>query len=529
MGALSELVRRRGPLLAALLLFGLILAITHHTHQSAAARARREALARTLSGMGERSVPQPQPGCPGFVVGRNVSWTRRGPRILMSSGAYNGVVDGVTKTLNRLVGDLQKRDFQVIVVAPIAEVPALEHTGILYPAPSIQVPFRPEYRLALGLDDCSRQLFEAYDPDIVHIATPDLLGAKVQAWAIEHNKPIVCSYHTRFNSYLPYYIGSGNFLSPVDSAVWAWMRNFYNRCHHTYPPTPSVAQELADHHITSELRLWPRGIDLALFNRERRSQALRHSWGVTDDTLVVLTVCRLVWEKNLQDVIDTLALLEQHGEPFRAVVVGDGPARTAMAAKLPNVVFTGFLGGTNLSQAFASADLFFFPSLTETWGAVTLEAMASGLPVIVADAPGSKELVENGVTGYLVPPGRPVRYANAITEVIHNPHLRQRLGNNAITRVSNSNSFTWDRATNMLLNHYRDIMDPNRRYADLFNVADVDVVNAAMAAESAGSRRGDGMQNGMSLSAGARKLQGNVKFPDHEVLVARQLGSAVKA
>lgn len=410
------------------------------------------------------------PDCPQFKLGINVSYARKGPKILMSSGAYNNIVDGVSKTLNKLVGDLQQRDFQVIILAPTGEIPAMEHQGLLYPAPSVSVPFRPEYRFALGLDTCTRQLFEAFNPDIVHVATPDYLGHQVQRWAIEHDVPVVCSYHTRFNSYLPYYLGNNQLLSPVDSALWAWMRLFYGKCEHTYPPTPSVAEELEDHGVQTELRLWPRGIDLTLFNTERRSLSLRAQWGASDRTTVVLTVCRLVWEKNLQEIIDSLKLMQAHNENFVAVVVGDGPARPAMQEELPRAVFPGFLNGKNLSMAFASADIFFFPSLTETWGAVTLEAMASGLPVVVADAPGSKELVVDGKTGYVIESGKPHRWANAITELIYKPELRQRLGRNAVEAVRGSGTLTWRHATDMLVGHYKDLLDPHRRYAELFSV-----------------------------------------------------------
>ncbi|EGD73593.1 hypothetical protein PTSG_05303 [Salpingoeca rosetta] len=415
-------------------------------------------------------LQQLAPGCPEFQLGINVSYARKGPKILVSSGAYNNIVDGVSKTLNRLVGELQQRDFQVIVIAPTGDVPLMEHQGLLYPAYSVSVPFRPEYRLALGLDSCSRQLFEAFKPDIVHVATPDYLGHQVQRWAIEHHIPVVCSYHTRFNSYLPYYLGHNQLLSSVDSALWTWMRAFYGKCQHTYPPTPSVAEELADHGVKTDLRLWPRGIDLSMFNVEARSPALREQWGAAPRTTVVLTVCRLVWEKNLQEVIEALKLMEQHNEDFVAVVVGDGPARPAMEAELPHAVFMGFLNGRNLSTAFASADVFFFPSLTETWGAVTLEAMASGLPVVVADAPGSKELVEDGKTGYIIESGKPHRWANALTELIYKPQLREELAANALEVVRKSGTLTWRHATDMLVSHYRDLLDPHRRYAELFSV-----------------------------------------------------------
>eukprot|EP00730_Choanoeca_flexa_P011275 TRINITY_DN24273_c0_g1_i1.p1 TRINITY_DN24273_c0_g1~~TRINITY_DN24273_c0_g1_i1.p1 ORF type:complete len:539 (+),score=97.84 TRINITY_DN24273_c0_g1_i1:52-1617(+) len=415
------------------------------------------------------TVPSPLPECPQLIIGKNASMTATGPKVLLSTGAYNNVVDGVSKSLNRLVSDLLARNFQVVIIGPTAETPAMEHFGLLYPAPSVAVPFRPEYRLALGLDRCTRDFFEAFNPDLVHIATPDYLGQQVQTWAVEQKRPIVCSYHTRFNSYLPYYLGSG-MLDPVDSAVWAWMRFFYNRCHHVYPPTPSVSDELRSHRITSELRIWPRGIDLGLFNVQRRDADLRRAWGADDDTVVLLTVCRLVWEKNLQEIIDTIKILLKQGESFKAVVVGEGPARASMQAQLPEAIFTGFRGGTNLSMAFASADLFFFPSLTETWGAVTLEAMASGLPVIVADAPGSKELVQNGETGFLVKPGRPQRWANAITRLLHDDELRKGLGARALSKVAKTQGFTWERATNMIVGHYSDLLNANVRYKELFEV-----------------------------------------------------------
>ena len=410
------------------------------------------------------------PDCRQFIIGLNVSYTRKGPRVLISTGAYNNVVDGVSRSLNRLVADLQQRDFQVIVMAPTTDVPAMEHQGLLYPAASVQLPLRPEYRLAFGLDSCSRQLLESFRPDIVHIASPDLLGREVQNWGIEHHVPVVCSYHTRFNAYLPYYLGFNHFYTTVDSALWAWMRTFYGRCDHTYPPTPSVAEELRDHGVQTDLRIWPRGIDLGMFNTEQRSEKLRASWGATSRTTVVLTVTRLVWEKNLQEVIDAINLMQEHNEDFLAVVVGDGPARESMQAQLPQAVFTGFLGGRNLSMAFASAEIFFFPSLTETWGAVTLEAMASGLPVVVADAPGSKELVQDGITGYLIEAGKPHRWANAITELIYKPELRARIANNAVEAVKRSGTLTWRHATDMLVGHYKDLLDPKKKYAELFSV-----------------------------------------------------------
>eukprot|EP00049_Salpingoeca_infusionum_P019327 m.361392 g.361392 ORF g.361392 m.361392 type:complete len:489 (+) comp19575_c0_seq1:195-1661(+) len=410
-------------------------------------------------------IPTPKEGCPDFVFGRNVSAARKGPKVFLSTGAYSNIVDGVSKSLNHLVADLQARDFQVIVLGPVLEVPAMEHNGLLYPAPSLSLPGRPEYAVATGLDSCTEHILEQFQPDIVQVATPDVLGYQVQRWAISHNVPVACSYHTRFNSYLRYYLGDGTLLGPVDYSLWKWFGIFYGGCTHTYPPTHSVSEEMIAHGVTgTEYLIWPRGIDLSLFNPNKRSNELRAQWIGKDrrkDTLVLLTVCRLVWEKNLQSVINTITELNKRNEDFVAVIVGDGPAKPALQEQLAeygNVVLLGFLDGEDLSAAFASSDLFFFPSLTETWGAVTLEAMASGLPAIVANAPGSRELVQNGKSGFLIDADKPHRWANAIAELIHSPPLLATLRQTTLDRVSHSGELTWKHATDMIVEHYQELL-----------------------------------------------------------------------
>jgi len=395
--------------------------------------------------------------CPKIVHGKNSSYElyhkRKGPRIVLSSGAYNNVVDGVSRTLNRLVGDLQERGFRVLVLAPHVEPPAMQHEGMLLPVPSISLPFRPEYAFASGLDSCTREVLQEHDPSLVMIATPDYLGQQVQKWAIERGLPIGCSYHTRFSSYLPYYIGEP-LLHNVDGALWNWLHYFYQGCDHVYPPTTRVGNEITDHGVTTPMMIWPRGIDVSTFNVRYRSEQQRKEWGIKPGEVVVLFASRLVWEKNVRVYIDTLNTLLKQKHKVRPVVVGAGPALANIRDELPKAIIMGHQAGEDLSTAFASSDIFFFPSLTETWGNVCLEAMASGVPIIVAKGPGGSELVQHNKTGWFVDVTNPVDTVRGLKELVTNPKLRRRLAATALEAIRSSSDFDWKHVTDILVGHY---------------------------------------------------------------------------
>lgn len=394
----------------------------------------------------------------GYNSSEDLMRSRHGPRIVIVSGAYNNVVDGVSRTLNRLVKDLNSNDYQVYIVAPTRDPPALKHYGALLPAPAMKLPFRGEYSLATGLDRCVRELLEEFDPEIVHIATPDVLGTQIQRWALDRNTPLTCSYHTRFNSYLPYYF-TGNTLEAIDSTLWWWMVKFYRSCDHVYPPTSNVQKELEGKGFKPDtMRIWPRGINLTSFNPSHRSDEKRQSWGANKDTVVILLVSRMVWEKNLMLFVNTISQLVDMNLPIRTVVAGEGPAKLEVMRLLPHATYLGHQDGGNLSIIYASADIFFFPSVTETWGSVTLEAMASGLAVVVPGGPAGSELVANNKTGMLFNPGNLNDTVAVLKRLVVDSMLRRRLQLSAVDRVRSSQDFTWEHANQMLRGHYTEIL-----------------------------------------------------------------------
>ena len=176
-------------------------------------------------------------------------------RIALFSGAYNHIADGVSLTLNRLVKYLVNNGTDVRVFAPTIKRPAISHAGTLIPAPSLPLPGRPEYKISTGLSRSLRAEIEAFDPDIIHIATPDVLGYQALRYAKKHGIPVVSSYHTHFTSYLKYYK-----LGVAESLMWKYLRWFYGACEQIYVPSESMAEVLREHGITENLYLWERGV-----------------------------------------------------------------------------------------------------------------------------------------------------------------------------------------------------------------------------------------------------------------------------
>jgi phosphatidylinositol alpha 1,6-mannosyltransferase len=367
-------------------------------------------------------------------------------RIALFTGNYNHIEDGVSRTLGRLVGYLIREGHEVLVIGPTVDDP-LDQPGAFLAAPSVPIPGRAEYRLSTGFPRALRQRIEAFAPDIVHIATPDILGHRALTWAREHDVPVVSTYHTHFASYLDYY-GVG----VLEPALWALTRRFYRRCDAVYVPTPAMEEILRQHGVDTTIQLWPRGIELDRFSPDRRSEEWRSTHGFGPDDLVVSFISRLVKEKGLDIFVDVIRRLQREGVPARALIVGDGPERPALAQALPNAVLTGHLGGEELATAYASSDLFLFPSETETFGNVTLEAMASGLPVVAADAAGSRSLVDDGVTGLLCPPRDSDAFVLAAARLGASPSLRQRIG--AAGRDA-ARSYDWPAVLSRMVEYYR--------------------------------------------------------------------------
>ena len=372
-------------------------------------------------------------------------------RIALFTGNYVSLVDGVSLTLNRLVRHLESLGDEVLVFGPGSRKGyALEPAGRFVPVFSLPFWLQPEYELALGVG-FGRELAR-FQPDLVHLATPDVLGHAALYWSKARGLTTVGSFHSNVVSYLDY-VGNAR---PNETMAWAWLRNFYNSCAHTYVPTESMAEELKAHGLTG-LRLWDRGVDLDRFNPEHRSEAFRASYGIAPDEKIVAFVARLRWEKGLRPLASILQGLEASGIKHRAMIVGDGVGREFLEESLPNAVFTGELKGEDLPTAYASADVFLYPSATDTFGNVTLEAMASGLPTVCADAPGAKSIVVDRRTGLLCTPQDSGGFQAAVEQLLRDESLRLRMSEAALQRAR---KYTWDRAMGRIVDAYDELIGP---------------------------------------------------------------------
>lgn len=346
-----------------------------------------------------------------------------GLRVALFTGSYTYIVDGVSLTLNRLVSFLEDHGAEVLVFAPTIPDPPIRHAGTLDPITSFSAPGRPEYRISLTTTAAQRERLERFRPHLVHIATPDFLGIDGLRQARRLNVPVVSSYHTHFTSYLAYYR-----LGIMEPLLWRYLRWFYGSVQHVYVPTPTMAEVLESHGIREGVRLWPRGVETDRFHPRHRDLAWRRALGFGDDEVVISFVSRLVWEKGLDVFAESLQRLEAMGIRHRSLIVGDGPARDELAARLPDARFLGHLRDHELARAYASSDIFLFPSRTETFGNVTLEAMSSGVPTVCADSPGSHALVRSGRTGYVIEGGDVDRFVSALATLASDTDVRHRMG-----------------------------------------------------------------------------------------------------
>ncbi|WP_423607397.1 glycosyltransferase family 4 protein [Sphingomonas sp. MS122] len=372
-------------------------------------------------------------------------------RVALFSGNYNYVRDGANQALNKLVRHLLDRGVTVRVYSPTTDTPAFAPEGDLVSVPAWPVPGgRGEYKIALGLPKAPRADLEAFKPNLVHVSAPEFLGHAAVAWAHERGIPAVASLHTRFETY-PRYYGIG-FVEP-----WLIRRltRFYNKVDRVVVPGNSVAELIKGWGVTTPISIWSRGVDHARFNPQRRDDAWRRGLGIPDDVAAVGFLGRLVLEKGLDIFAEVARELKRREVPHRILVIGEGPARDWFAERVPDAIFTGFQSGDDLGRAVAGMDVFFNPSVTETFGNVTSEAMACGVPVVAAKATGAMDLVDEGQTGFLVPPRDVTAYADAIERLARDAAMRRSFGAAGHAKMQ---SYVWDRVNQAVLDAYLEIM-----------------------------------------------------------------------
>jgi glycosyltransferase involved in cell wall biosynthesis len=376
-------------------------------------------------------------------------------RIALFSGNYNYVRDGANQALNRLVGYLLRQGVNVRIYSPTVENPAFAPTGEVVSVPSAAIPGRGEYRLPLGLPPSVRRDLERFDPNIVHISSPDIAAHRAVSWARARNLPAVASVHTRFETYLEYY-----HLQLLEPLVRSTLRRLYRRCDALLVPAESTAAVLRAQRMNRNIFIWSRGVDRQQFNPGRRDQEWRRSLGIAHKDLAVMFLGRLVLEKGLDVFAATIDELKKRKVRHRPLVIGEGPARAWFEAAMPSGIFIGEQVGDDLGRAVASSDVFLNPSVTESFGNVTLEAMACGLPVVAAQATGATSLVRNRETGTLVEPGDISAFADALENYARNPDLRKKHGSAGLAFAATQD---WDEINSVVLDAYMRIVEARPR------------------------------------------------------------------
>ncbi len=371
-------------------------------------------------------------------------------RVTLVTETYFPQVNGVSRTLGQLVRVLRAAGDHVQLIHPDYGRPAEGEDDRL--VRSIRLPFYRDVRVPIPPFKSTHRAIDRFGPDLVHIATEATLGRSVLLHALARKIPVVSSFHTNFDQYADHYR-----IGWVRGIVWRYFRWFHNHTWETYVPSRATISELKDHGL-KRLVLWPRGVDGNLFRPDRSyRQELRTSLGFGDEDVVVGHVSRIAAEKNVAFLADALKIAADSRPHVKLLIVGDGPERANLEAKLEHKArFVGYRSGDDLADHYAAADLFAFASRTETFGNVILEAMASGLPVVAIRAGGPGDTVRDGETGFLIEPDQtPADFAAKLILLADDATLRRKIAMNARTYAL---SQTWDAIMRDLRSRYEIII-----------------------------------------------------------------------
>lgn len=371
------------------------------------------------------------------------------PRIAVVSETFPPEVNGVAMTMGRICEGLRRRGVSLQIIRPRQASDGVAATltpqgDRLLLMPGMRVPGYSEVRIGLPFGGSRiAQSWHRWRPDIVHIATEGPLGWSALQTALRAGMTVTSSFHTNFHGYASHY-----YAAPLQNAVMRYLRSFHNRTAVTIVPTAEKLKELQQADFR-RLAVVGRGADVSQFSPEHRGSALREQLGVRDGGLLVLHVGRLAAEKNLDLLFTGYAAIRAVRPDARLVIVGDGPERARLERRYPGHTFTGVRTGDDLARLYASADLFLYPSLTETYGNVTIEAMASGLAVLAFDYAAAREHITSGSNGYLA------RYADAADFVARAREMALGAGGLQVLRArarATAEGLGWDKVVQTFLN-----------------------------------------------------------------------------
>ncbi len=314
-------------------------------------------------------------------------------KISFVTDTYTPQANGVATTLERLVSGLRDRGHRVEVIRPA--VLACDEEGL--EVPSFGLPGYREVRFGFPMRLVLQSRWSRNRPDVIYVATETPLGASAISAARALGIPAASGFHTNFQQYVAHYR-----MPLLEKATLSYLRHVHNRSACTFAPSHDVIAQL-DAQGFENLQLLPKGVDTKLFHPKKRSLVLRQTWGAGAGSLVGLYVGRIAAEKNLPLVVGAFTEIRKRIPDFKGVFVGDGPKLEELKRDHPEFVYAGVLRGEVLAEHYASADLFIFPSITETFGNVTLEAMASGLAVVAYDYAAARQHITSGVNGFTAP------------------------------------------------------------------------------------------------------------------------------
>ncbi len=372
-------------------------------------------------------------------------------RVAFTSGSLIQDFDGVSNVVYKYIDLLKAKGVEIIAFSQIT--PAISEQKVpIFKVPSFAIPLYKRYRFSIFTKSILFRELNKFQPDLIHIHTPDLLGFEAINYGLVHKIPVVATHHTRFDVYLSYY-----HLSFLTNLAWFWMRKLYTKCNLVFCPSKQVLEELQIKGI-SNLMLLSHGVDTALFNPSKRSREFRQKLGL-ENKIGLLFVGRLVWEKDLKILAEAYNILAKKRDVV-LILVGEGPARRELERMMPKALFLGQKSSKELSEIYACCDIFVFPSTTETFGLVALEAMASGLPVVGVEAFGLKDLVQDGNTGLLARPKDSQDFALKILRLIDDKVLRAKM---AFEAYNFAQTKCWDNIINQVFWHYQNVISLNKK------------------------------------------------------------------
>ncbi|MGF2616902.1 glycosyltransferase family 1 protein [Rossellomorea vietnamensis] len=372
-------------------------------------------------------------------------------RIAIFSDTYDPQVNGVARTLKRLTDHMEARgvEFELFV-------PELGNDSRTYPNihqhTSFPFFFYPECRTAIANPRKIEKRLREFSPDLIHLATPLTMGLYGLHAAKKLGIPMAASYHTHFDRYLDYYKMS--WISPF---LWKYMKWFHAECEKIFVPSIETMLHLEEQGL-SNLSIWTRGVDCSMFTPSKRMLQTREKYKIQKKYLI-LFAGRLAPEKDLDTLISTIkGLSPSIRDEVHWMIAGNGPCYQEVQKKLQgeSVTMTGYLNSKELSELYASSDLFVFPSPTETFGNVVLEAAASGIPAVVADQGGVTGIIKNHFNGLICPARSSTGFVEAVEFLITNEEARERMGRNAREFAENQ---SWERIFDGLLNEYEEIIE----------------------------------------------------------------------